>query len=43
MNRFFTEYAGRVPLSPRRCIAGNRKFATAPVDRKSRSVLSFEP
>ncbi len=27
MNRFFTEYAGRVALSPRRCVAGNRDDA----------------
>jgi hypothetical protein len=43
MNRFFTEYAGRVPLSPRRCVAGNRKIGAGPLGRKSGSAATFDP
>lgn len=43
MNRFFTEYAGRVPLSPRRCVAGNRKIGGDRPGRTSCSAATFEP
>jgi len=43
MNRFFTEYAGRVPLSPRRCVAGNRKIGASLPGRKSCSAATFAP
>ncbi len=43
MNRFFTEYAGRVPLSPRRCVAGNRIIGAGRPARKSCSAAMFEP
>jgi len=43
MNRFFTEYAGRVPLSPRRRAAGNRKIGAGRLGRNPCFAAMFEP